>query len=287
MASRDPLAKSATADVGRVTCTFRTDTLRDQYVDNRIIGRQKEKKKGAGERTPPYQSDDAFNGSRKESADSLLLGSFNGPKNDAGYALDDSHKEAFAALSQIFSQIGRTAQHRLPPFLLIIFVKRQVSQAFAQGAGDFGRGAGHSGHRVSEQAAYAQGEALHELIGSLNDALIRLVEKLFHAACNVQGQSDGVADDIQTEDKDVKLFDGLSDIVPLQLTAKLRPAEESVGSFKIAQTEDDVLHFRQTDADALDDQAEQLADGVVLTQRPTTCRTAPSRSRVRKTQVNL
>ena len=115
---------------------------------------------------------------------------------------------------------------------------------------------------MAEEAARTQGQALDELARSLDGALERLVEELLDAARDAQRQTERVADDVQAEDEHVELFDGLADVVPLQVARQLRPAQEHVGALEEAQPEHDVLHLRQTDADALHQQAHQLAGRV-------------------------
>ena len=85
---------------------------------------------------------------------------------------------------------------------------------------------------------------LWDAYGMLDGTLEGLVEELLDALRYAQSQSEGIAEDVETEDEDVELLDGLSGVVPLEVAHELRPAEERVRSLKVAQPEDDVLYFR-------------------------------------------
>ena len=80
-----------------------------------------------------------------------------------------------------------------------------------------------------------------------------LIEEVLHGPGYTHGKAEGVPDDVEAEEDDVHLLDGLAGVVPGHLTRQVVNVEELMLPLKVGQPEDDVIAVSDGDAETLNE----------------------------------
>ena len=84
------------------------------------------------------------------------------------------------------------------------------------------------------------------------------IEEVLHRPGHAHGKAKGVPDDVEAEEDDVHLLDGLAGVVPGHLTCQIVNVEELVLPLKVGKPEDDVIAVSDGDAEALDQMLDEI-----------------------------